>query len=49
MKDMIRALVFMALVLGLFVWAIQVLDWLINEERTYRRQRRAEMRYRRYE
>ena len=49
MKDMIRTVVFMALVVGLFVWAVQVLDWLIQEERTYRRQRRNEKRYRRYE
>ena len=48
MKDMIRTVVFMTLVVGLFVWAVQVLDWLIQEERTYRRQRRNEERFRRY-
>jgi hypothetical protein len=39
MKEMLRTVVFMALVLGLFVWAVQVLDWMIHEERTYRRHR----------
>ena len=49
MKDMIRTIAFMALCIGLFWWAVQVLDWLIQKERTYRRQRRNEERYRRYE
>ena len=49
MKEAFRAIIFFAVVLGLFIWAVQVIDWLITEERTYRKQTRNERRHRRYE
>jgi len=39
MKEVFRNVVFMAIVVGLFTLAVQVLDWMIEEERTYRAQR----------
>lgn len=39
MKEVFRTVVFMALVIGLFTLAVQVVDWMIEEEKTYRAQR----------
>ena len=39
MKEAFRTVVFMALVIGLFTLAVQVLDWMIQEEKTYRANR----------
>lgn len=36
MKEAFRTIVFIAVTVGCFVLAVQVLDWLIQEERTYR-------------
>jgi len=38
-KEVFRTVVFMVIVVGLFVWAVQVVDWMIQEEKTYRAHR----------
>ena len=37
MKELARQIIFFAIVLGCFIWAVAILDWLVQEERTYRR------------
>ena len=37
MKEILRNLAFVGIVVGCFIWAVAILDWLVQEERTYRR------------